>query len=284
MSKNIFRNSCYILVGVILYATGISLFLDPNNLAPGGVVGISVILSRVIGLGTGTWYFILNVPIVLLGIWQFGVRFMLSTTVVIGLNSALTNYLAQWNPITTEPLLAALAGGILVGAGIGIVFRAGTTTGGMDIVVKVIKKKYKHLKTGFLFLLLDMAVVVLAGIVFRDFQIFMYALIAVLVTGRVMNGILYGSDEARMVYVISDAYESIANRVLQELEVGMTFLYGEGAYTGQGKRVILCVVRKQLAPQLEDIVREEDRQAFMIISSASEIYGEGYKDLFGVQL
>lgn len=284
MGKNMLRNSIYILVGVVFYAVGISLFLDPNNLAPGGLVGVSVILNRFLDYGTGTWYFILNVPIVLLGIWKFGIKFMMSTSVVIVLNSILTDFLQGLEPVTRDPLLAALAGGILIGAGIGIIFRAGTTTGGMDIVIKVLKKKYAYLKTGFLFLAIDMCVVAISGIVFRDFNIAMYAFIAVFVTGRVMNVILYGSDEARMIYVISDEYQNIARRVLEELGIGMTLLSGKGAYSQNDKTVIFCVVRKQLAPQLEAIVKEEDRKAFMIISSANEIYGEGYKDLFGVQV
>lgn len=282
--KKYFRNSIYIIIGAVLYSVGISLFLDPNNLAPGGVIGISVILNRLVGMNTGTWYFILNVPIVLLGIWRFGVKFMTSTFVVIVLNSLLTNVLAGFSAVTEEPFLACLAGGILIGAGIGMIFRAGTTTGGTDIIVKVIKTRYKHLKTGFLFMIIDLTIVAVSGIVFRDFNIAMYAFIAVFVSGRTMDMILYGSDEARLVYIISNEYARISQRALEELDIGMTLLSGEGGYSHDRKNVIMCVLKKQMAPRLEDIVKEEDTAAFLIITSANEIYGEGYKDILGTRL
>lgn len=282
--KRIVRNIIYIITGTIIYSAGISLFLDPNNLAPGGVIGISVILNRFSGISTGTLYFLINIPIVLLGIWKFGLKFMASTFGVIVINSMLTDFFAGFEALTTEPVLAALAGGILIGAGIGIIFRAGTTTGGTDIIVKVIKTKYKHLKTGFLFFVMDMIIVTISGFVFGDFNIAMYAFISVFVSGRVMNTVLYGSDEARLIYIISDRYHEISSRVLQELDIGVTFLEGKGGYSNADKNVIMCVLRKQLTPRLEDIIKEEDPAAFMIISSASEIYGEGYKDIRGARL
>ncbi len=277
--KKIVRNFMYAGLGVVLYAIGISWFLDPNNLAPGGLIGLSVILNRLTDISTGTLYFVLNVPIVLLGIWKFGFKFMSSTAVIIVLNSVLTDFLAQFGPLTTEPLLATIAGGVMIGAGIGMIFRAGTTSGGTDIIVKVIKTKYKHIGTGKIFLLLDMVIVSISGLVFKDFNVVMYAFIAVFLSGRVMDTVLYGSDEARLVYIISERYVEIAKRALEELDVGMTLLEGKGAYTNAERKVIMCVMRKQISPKLEDIVKTVDPNSFMIVTSASEIYGEGYKDI-----
>lgn len=282
--KKFIRNVIYIIAGSFFYAVGISLFLDPNNLAPGGVIGISVILNRMVGMNTGTWYFVLNIPIVLLGIWKFGAKFMTSTFVVIVLNSLLTNLLSTFSAITTEPLLACLAGGILIGGGIGMIFRAGTTTGGTDIIVKVIKLRYKHLKTGFLFMVIDLTIVAVSGFIFKNVNIALYAFIAVFVSGRTMDRVLYGSDEARLVYIISKKYARICQRAMEELDIGMTLLAGEGAYSHDKKDVIMCVVRKQIAPRLEDIVKEEDAAAFLIITSANEIYGEGYKNILSTRL
>lgn len=283
MKKNL-RNIFYILIGTVLYAMGVSLFLDPNNLAPGGVIGIAVILNKIINISTGTLYLLINIPIVLLGIWKFGFKFMVSTSVVIVLNSLLTDVLAGLNAITTEPLLASLAGGVLIGVGLGLVFRAGTTTGGMDIVIKIVKTKYKHIQTGVLFLIFDMVIVTISGIVFGDFNVAMYAFIAVFVTGRVMDMVLYGGDGARLIYIISDKHIEIAKRVLDDLEVGVTFLEGRGGYSNSDKKVIMCVIRKQITPKLEDVIKEVDPASFMIVTSASEIYGEGYKDIRDVKL
>ena len=268
-----------IILGSFIYAAGVALFLDPNNLAPGGLIGIAVILNRLVSVDTGTLYFILNIPIVILGWWKFGAKFIASTFFAILINSVMTNKLAMFPPITTEPLLAALAGSILVGVGIAIVFQCGATTGGTDIIVKVLRTKYKHLKTGFLFLVTDIVIVAVSGLVFKDFNIVLYAFIAVTVSGKAMDYMLYGSDEAKLIYIISNHGERIASRILKDMDIGATFLSGQGAYTGTEKRVIMCVVQKKRAPELEDIVKHEDKDAFMIVSSANEIYGEGYKNI-----
>lgn len=273
-----------IVLGCFLYAAGVGLFLDPNNLAPGGLIGISVILNRLIHVDTGTLYFVLNIPIVLLGLWKFGVKFIASTFVAVALNSLFTNGFSRFPAVTTDPLLAAIAGSVLVGVGIGIVFRCGATTGGTDIIVKVLRVKYKHLKTGLLFLMTDIIIVTASGFVFQDFNIVMYAFMSVIISGKVMDYVLYGTDEAKMMYIISDHAEQIADRILEEMEVGVTYLSGQGAYTGQEKKVILCVVPVKRGPELEEIVKQEDKDAFLIISSASEIYGEGYKNILNEKL
>lgn len=278
------RDLILIAAASAVYAVGISLFLDPNNLAPGGVTGISVILNRLSGIETGTLYFLLNVPIVLLGIWKFGVRFIVKTAYAIVLTSFFTNLFSGYGALTEDPLLAALAGGVLIAVGIGLVFKAGATTGGMDIIIKIIRQKYKHLKTGFLFQCTDMVIVAISGFLFRDLNIALYALIAVMISGKALDYVLYGGDEAKMVYIITGKPREVGRKILEGLDVGITYLHGRGGWTGQEKQVIFCVVRRQLGPRIEEIVKEEDPSAFMIITSASEIYGEGYKDLFAETL
>ena len=282
--KKVSWNVLGIVLGSFMYACGISLFLDPNNLAPGGLIGIAVILNRLLGLETGTLFFVLNIPVVCLGLWKFGPRFIGSTFFAIAINSVFTNDMAGFGVVTTDPFLASLAGSILVGAGIAFVFRSGATTGGIDIIIKIIRMKYKHLKTGHLFLSIDIVIVVISGFVFQDFNIVMYALIAVVVSGRVIDYVLYGGDEAKLIYVISDHADQIADRILKEMSVGATFLKGQGAFTGNDKKVILCAVRKNQSPKLEEIVKSEDKKAFLIISSAHEIYGEGYKNIYKEKL
>ena len=265
----------------VIYAAGLSLFLDPNQLAPGGVSGIAVILNRLTGIETGTLYLLLNVPLVLLGIWKFGFRVMGKTAFSIVTTSLFTNMLSPIGALTEDLFIASVAGAALLAVGIGLVFRAGATTGGTDIIIKLLRLKFRHLKTGFLFQCTDLLIVGCSGLVFRDMNIIFYALITVLVCGRVLDYVIYGSDEAKMLYIITDYPEKIAERLLQELDAGITFLHGHGAYTGKEKKVILCASPKREAPMIEEIVKEEDPYAFMIVTSASEIYGEGYKDFFG---
>lgn len=273
-----------IAAAALIYGAGISLFLDPNNLAPGGVTGIAVILNRLCGIETGTLYLLLNVPIVLLGIWKFGWRFIIKTAYAILMTSTFTNYLSRYGAMTSDPLLAALSGGVLIACGVGIIFKSGATTGGMDIIIKIIRQKYRHLKTGFLFQCTDIVIVAISGFVFRDLNIALYALIAVLITGRALDYVLYGNDEAKLFYIITAKPQETGRELLEHLGVGITYLQGKGGWTGSEKQVIFCVVRKQLGPRVEEIVKKEDPAAFMIITRASEIYGEGYKDFFAETL
>lgn len=273
------KKMAVIFVGTCLYAAGISLFLDPNELAPGGLVGLSVIASHSLGGTTGNWYFLLNIPVIILGWRKFGGKFMLFSFYAICLNSVFTNCFTVFPSITDNLLLAVIAGSLLIGMGIGLVLRAGATTGGMDIVIKVLRRRWPAIKTSTLFLTIDLGIVALSGFVFRDFNIAMYALIAVVLNGRVLDYVLYGADEAKLIYIISNQTEQIRMRLLEELVIGASILQGKGAYSGRQREIIMCVVKKRNAPSVEEIVKQEDSQAFMIITSASEIYGEGYKDM-----
>ena len=278
--KHKVKSYSMITLAAVAYAAGISLFLDPNNLAPGGVTGIAILVNRLIGIPTGTLILLLNVPLLLLGIWKFGWKFICSPFYAIFIVSVATDVLAPIGALTKEPILAAAAGGALSAAALGFVFRAGATTGGMDIVIKVLRLKYPHMKTSSLFLITDVCIASCSGLVFGNVDVVLYALVAVFVMSYVMDLVLYGKDEANLLYIISDRPEDISQRILGEIDVGVTFLQGRGAYSSQNKKVIMCVTKKQQAPGIEVIVKEEDPRAFMIITSASEIYGEGYKNIF----
>lgn len=277
--KHIARKMIMILIGTFLYSAGIGLFLDPNELAPGGVVGLSVIASHSIGGETGTWYFLLNVPIILLGWWRFGGKFIVVSFYAIAFNSIFTNIFSMFPAVTNNLLLAAIAGSILVGTGIGLVLRIGATTGGMDIIIKILRKKYPSIKTSTLFMTIDIIIVIISGFVFKDFNIAMYAFITVALNGRVLDYVLYGKDEARLIYIVSNEADVLLNRILDELDIGATILTGRGAYSKNEKSIIMCVIRKQGVPKLEEIIKQEDNRAFMIVTSANEIYGEGYKNI-----
>lgn len=273
-----------ITVSSVIYAVGISLFLDPNNLAPGGVTGIAIIINRLCGLPTGTLILLLNVPLLCIGIWKFGWRFLLSTSYAILLISLVTDLIAPVGAVTRDPLLASVIGGALSAVALGLIFRAGATTGGIDIVVRLLRIRYPHLRTSTLFLLTDLLIAGCSGFVFGDMDVVLYAVIAIFIMSFVMDMVLYGMDEAKLLYIISDRPEDIAERLLREIDIGVTYLEGEGAYSSQNKKVILCVTKKQQAPRIEVVVKEEDPHAFMIITRASEIYGEGYKSIFSDRL
>ncbi len=269
-----------ITAAAFLYAVGVSLFTDPNNMAPGGVTGIAIILSRILPIGTGTFIMLLNIPILIFGVWKFGIALTVSTIYATVLISAFTNVLASYGAATDDIFLAALAGGTLTAVSIGVIFRAGATTGGLDIIVKALRLHFPHLKTGKIFFCADALVVTLSGIVFRDLNAALYAAISAICTSVVMDIVLYGRDEAKLLYIISSRPEQIAGRLLIDLDLGVTYINGQGAYSGDNKKVIMCVVKKPVSPRAEEIVKQEDPESFMIITSATEVFGEGYKSYF----
>ncbi len=276
----VIKKYAVITVTALLNAVAISLFIDPNNLVPGGVTGIAIIISRFLPVETGTLIFIFNIPILLFAIWQFGIKFTISTIYAITLISAFTNILAPIGPATNDILLAALAGGVLYAVSIGFIMKMGATTGGMDIIVKWLRTKLPYLKTGVLFFITDVIIISMSGIVLKNIDAALYAGITVVVNSIVLDIVLYGKDEAKLLYIISDRPKEITERLLTELDVGVTYIEGRGAYSGKEKQVLMCVVKKQMSPRVEEIVKEEDTDAFMVISSATEIFGEGFKSYF----
>lgn len=267
-----------------LYAVAVSLLLDPNELAPGGVTGIAVILNRVTHIATGTWIFLINVPILILGMWKFGLRFILSTAYCTLAISFFTNLLSKTGAVTEDLFLASVAGGALMAVALGMVFKAGSTTGGMDIIIKLLRLRFPYARTGSLFLLTDAAVVTLSAVAFRNLEVALYAGLVVVINSFLLDVVLYGRDGAKMIFIISDHYEAITRRILEEMDIGVTYISGSGAYSGKEKNVIMCVMKKQLSPKAEEIVKEEDPMAFMIVTSATEIFGEGYKNIFSEKL
>ncbi|MDD2973343.1 MAG: YitT family protein [Lachnospiraceae bacterium] len=273
-----------IAFAAIFYGIGVSMFLDPNNLAPGGFTGIAIIINHFVPISVGTLFLLLNIPIMVLGLYKFGWRFIISTIYAIFAVSVSCNFFQQFGAATTDPLLAGIAGGVLMAGSIGTIFKAGATTGGSDILVKCLKIRFRHMKTGTLFLASDALVVTTSAIVFRNINTALYASISLFVTSIVLDLVLYGRDEAKLIYIISEVPDDIAPRLIKELDVGATFIKGRGAYSKVNKHVIMCVVKKQVAPQLEEIVKEEDPDAFMIVTKATEIYGEGYKNIFAEKI
>ncbi len=270
--------------GTFLFAIGINCFLEPNHIASGGVSGMAIILREFVSIDLGTLILLMNIPLIIVGIWKLGIANMIGTFYAIVMTSISTNILQSVEPLTYDPLLAALGGSVLVATGIGIVFRAGATTGGTDIVVQLLKLRYAHLKTGFLFYVVDFTIVCLSGIVFGKLEIAMYAAISVVANAFLLDLVLYGRDEAKLIYIISKEPGAITKAFLEELDTGATYIQGTGAYHGTQKDIIMCVMRKATYPKAEGMIREIDPTAFIIVTNASEIYGEGYKNLFAKKL
>ena len=266
-----------ITIGAFIYAVAISLFLDPNKLAPGGVSGLAIIINHYTSFSTGMMTLIINIPLMILGIWKFGLKFFVSTIVATTLGSIFIDVLAPIGAIADDRILCAIVGGALIGISLGFIFKAGATTGGTDIVARLLKLRFPHVETGSLFMTTDSVVVAASAIAFKDVEVALYAAICVFLTGKVFDLVLYGTQEAKLLIIISDKENEIAERLLNDIDTGMTYLHGVGGYSEKNKKVIMCAIKKQMLPKVEDMIKEIDLNAFIIVTSANEIVGQGYR-------
>ncbi|MDE7379789.1 MAG: YitT family protein, partial [Clostridia bacterium] len=287
IALKVIKQYAVITLGCLLYATGISLFVEPANLSSGGMTGISLIINAVSGFPTGYLYIILNVPMFILGLIFFGWKFLLSTgyaTVVSGLLMRLGKFaMHNWIKMTSftdNVLVNAVVGAVLFGIGMGLIFRMGATTAGTDVIVKILRKRFRHIKTGMISLVTDMIIVGCSFFVHYDINKLFYTALHVVVFTLVFDWVLYGGNSAKTIFIITtrDKYQQIVNRILKEVDTGATMIDAKGAYSQTDKVMLMCVVKPFLYPRLRDVVHEEDKKAFMIVSSAKEIYGEGYQN------
>ena len=284
-----------ITVGCIFYAAGISLFVEAADLFSGGMTGISLILQAVTHIPTGYLYIALNIPMIILGLIFFGWRFLISTgyaTVLSGLLMRLGKYLlgvfvnVGWlaaPQFTDNVLINGVVGGALFGIGIGLIFRMGATTAGTDVIVKLLRRKFRFMKTSMFSLITDIIIIACSLFVPSDgamnkFDRLFYTVLHVVVFTVVMDFVLYGGNSAMMVFVVTskEKCENVIGRILKTIDTSATIMEAKGAYTKSDKALIMCVVKPYHYPRLRDAVHEEDDKAFMIVSSAKEIYGEGY--------
>ena len=270
-----------IIVACVIYSLGIALFLDPNALAPGGASGAAIILTRVVNIPTGILILLINLPLFIAGLFVLGKLFLFKTIFAVIVSSFFIDLwpkvISSHVPVTKEPLLAAIAGAVLSAIGIGLILRLGGSTGGTDIVAKLLRRRFPMLKTGTFFVIVDSLIVIASVFVFGQLEKALYAGICLFLTSYIIDKVLYGTDEAKLLIIISTCPEKIADLLLKEIDSGVTFLDGAGAYTGNQKKIIICAVRKPLFHKAKQLVCKHDPSSFSIVSSASEIFGEGYK-------
>lgn len=278
------RQYTLITLACAAYAVAIAVFLDPHALAPGGVSGLAIVLSKFIPLDTGIIILLFNIPLLIIGTIRLGRSFAAGTiyaTVVSSLMiTGINGVMAAWNvPLPSHDLLLnGVVGGALQAVGIGVIFRCGATTGGTDILIRLLLLHHRHLQTGMLFLCVDSTIIALSAIVSGSIEIALYAAISLVVSSYIIDRILYGPDTAKFLIIITDRAAEVINAVFEKYDIGMTRLNGKGAYTGDGKEVLLCAIKKPLAPYVCDIVHTVDKKAFVIVTDAAEVHGEGFQE------
>ena len=265
------------LVGSALFALGFDLFLEPHEMSAGGISGLAMIVVHVLKFGSvGTLSILINLPLFLIGGMKIGKRFfwgsllgMLSSSIMLDLFTLI--------PIPeTEPFLAVIYGSALSGLGLGMVFTAGTSTGGSDIVVRLLKLKYRNVPIGQISMMFDLVVVVLTGIVFRNVVKALYTGVAVFLMSQVVDAVVYRFDYSKVALIITQYHEEVAKAVDEKLQRGSTFLYGQGSYSHKDTMVVLTAVKKQQLAELKELVADIDPNAFIIVQEAHQVLGDGF--------
>lgn len=266
-----------IIIGDILFALGFNLFLQPNGLNAGGLSGLAMVLVHFLGFGTvGIITAVVNLPLFIIGGKKIGKNFFFGSLLGMVFLSLAIDLLA-WLPVPeVEPLIAALYGGVICGAGLGVVFTSGASTGGSDIVVRLLKLRYRHIPIGMINICFDLCVATLTGLAFQDLSSALYSGVAIFITGNVVDSVVYRFDYSKVALIISPKYEEIAKMITNQLERGATYLHGQGVYRGTDTKVVLTAVKKQQLPELKRLVSEIDPNAFVIVQEAHQVLGDGF--------
>ncbi len=275
-----FKRYFLIILGATMYAAGFRLFYYPNDIITGGLTGISMIINRVTDWPVGVMIIVMNVPLFALAWKHFGLRFMLGSLIGMGLSSIMMDVFGLLElSVTDNLLLACIYGGLSTGTGLGLIYLAGATTGGVDIVAKFVRRSRPYMNFGTIILAMDVLVIATFALVFDRFESAMYAVIGMFISARTIDTVLYGINTSKLCYIISEQFEVIKSAITEELGRGVTILHGEGAYTGNPKQIILCVIKRQQITDVRRIVRMTDPNAFMVITDAKDVFGDGFADI-----
>ena len=265
------------IMGSALFSLGFSLFLAPNDMNPGGISGLAMVAVELFQVSTvGRLTFLINLPLFLLGGIKIGKRFFAGSFLGMCLSSLLIDLFDSLPAATPEPLIGVIYGGVLCGLGLGIVFMSGTSTGGSDILVRLLKLKYRNVPIGQISMCFDAVVVLLTGLVFGDFSKALYSGVAVYLTGKVLDAVIYRFDFSKVALIISPEYEAIAQAIDQKLQRGATFLQADGSYSHKPTKVVLAAVKRQQLAELKDLVVDIDPNAFIIVQEAHQVLGDGF--------
>ena len=266
------------ILGSTLFALGFALFLAPNSINTGGISGLAMVLVEVLGFGSvGSLSILVNLPLFVLGGLKIGRRFFAGSLLGMLLSSVLIDAFSGLSFATPEPLLGVLYGGVICGLGLGVVFVSGTSTGGSDILVRLLKLRYRNVPIGQISMIFDGLVVILTGIAFQDVSKALYSGVTVFLCGKMVDAVVYKFDYSKVALIISPAYEAIAGEIGKKLDRGATFLQAEGSYSGNSTKVVLVAVKKQQLAELTELVSELDPDAFIIVQEAHQVLGDGFK-------
>lgn len=268
----------WIMLGSGIFALGFDLFLAPHQIGAGGISGLAVVINYYVPfLSVGVISLVVNIPLFIAGHKFVGRKFFWGSLAGMAISSVLIDLFAVIPSVEVEPLVGAIFGGLMVGAGCGIVFMQGASTGGVDIIGRLLKYYFRNLSLGKLMLVVDLAIAVITALAFRDINKGLYCTIALYVSSIALDGVVYSFDYSHVAVVVTDHSAAIRDAISEKLDRGCTFLKGEGAYTGQKKDVIYCAIKRRQAAELKELVMEIDPGAFLILQDAHQVLGEGFE-------
>lgn len=268
----------FFIFGSIVYSIGVLTFLSSNEISPGGVTGIAIVLNYLFSLPIGLTVFLINIPLLIIGFFKFGKVFILKTAVATACISAVIDVFEFFLPsLKIDLILASVFGGSLMGLGISIIMLRGSTTGGVDIIAKLINERLPYLSVGKIMLFIDALIIALTAIVYKNAQSALYSIVTLYASAKVMDLMLYGADKGKIVYIISEHIQDIVYDILHVINRGVTIIDVTGGYKQEKKQMIMCTVRRNEVHTVFKSVRNHDNKAFIVVGEAGEIHGNGFR-------
>ena len=277
INKRSVVNLIKVIIGCVIFGLGFDLFLMPNDLNAGGISGLAMVIAHPFQLkNVGFISMIFNIPLFIIAGVKIGKKFFIGSLIGMFLSSLAIDVFSILPTPETAPLIGALYGGVICGFGLGLVFSTGGSTGGSDIIIRMLKRKWQYVPIGTISICFDLCIAVLTGIVFKDVTRALYSGVAIFVTGRVIDAVVYSFDYSRVALIISRHYESIAKQINDKLDRGVTYLEGEGYYSGVKTKVVLTAVKRQQIAELKALIVDIDPDAFIIVQEAHQVLGDGF--------
>lgn len=280
--KTLLLDFVFFLCGSIVYAIEVNGFTAPNHIAPGGITGLSTVFNYLFQTPIGTVVFLINIPVFLWAMAELGYKMVIKTVAATFISSMTIDLLGPYIPhYEGSQMLAAIFGGVLEGVSLSLMFVRGATTGGTDMIARLLERRFPHISMGKLMLGVDAVIVVISAIAFQSVESAMYAFITIFVSTRLIDSILYGTDigTGKMLFIISEKSDQIAGAILTDLGRGVTALKSRGMYSGRDSEVLLCAVRRFEVHKVYDVVHSADENAFIIVGDAGQISGEGFREI-----
>lgn len=280
--KEIALDGLFIIAGSAVYAATVNGLTAPNNIAPGGITGVATMLNYVFGTPIGLVAFLINIPIIIWAVVEIGYKLVIKTMAAIAVSSLFIDLFAGFMPVYSgNPILVAVFSGACEGLGLSLTFVRGATTGGTDMVARLLERRMPQMSMGRLMLALDGLVVAASAVVFGSIENAMYACIAIFVSTSIIDTVLYGTDvgTGKLFFVMSPKVRQMGQRIIEEMDRTVTYLDSKGGYSNEPGETMLCVVRRFEVYAMQAIIHEEDKNAFVVVGDAGQITGEGFKPM-----